>query len=173
MSAPSEEKGPELTPFQESVLKLLRGSADAYQERSAVYKDNFRSVGRVMEALFPDGAPSLGPAVDYDRWHIFELIIVKLTRYANNYSQGGHEDSVVDMVAYLGILHALDEEFAQRTKEPDGATWDISPEAQAARLQPDHMINPEWLSSRGEWICRLCGHRISSEDPGVVAWEHE
>jgi hypothetical protein len=158
MSAPSEEKGPELTPFQESVLKLLRGSADAYQERSAVYKDNFRSVGRVMEALFPDGAPSLGPAV---------------TRYANNYSQGGHEDSVVDMVAYLGILHALDEEFAQRTKEPDGATWDISPEAQAARLQPDHMINPEWLSSRGEWICRLCGHRISSEDPGVVAWEHE
>lgn len=134
MGASSEEQGvTQLTPFQESVLKLLRGSADTYQERSAVYKDNFRSVGRVMEALFPDGAPKLGPAVDYDRWHIFELIIVKLTRYANNYEDGGHEDSVVDMVAYLGILHALDEEFAKRREEDaKPTTWGISPERAAS-----------------------------------------
>lgn len=102
-----------LTDFQRRVLGILEESADVYKERSAVYKDNFRAVGRVMYALFPDGRPGLQFPEDYDRWHIFELVIVKLTRYAYNYDTP-HEDSLLDMLPYLGILGSLDEEHRER-----------------------------------------------------------
>lgn len=101
-----------LTDFQRRVLSILEESAEVYKERSAVYKDNFRTVGRVMYALFPDGRPGLQFPEDYDRWHIFELVIVKLTRYANNYDTP-HEDSLLDMLPYLGILGSLDEEHRE------------------------------------------------------------
>lgn len=104
---------PALTEFQKRVLGILSQAHGVYQDRSAVYKDNFRSVGRVMVALFPEGRPPLVNAEDYDRWHIWELIIVKLTRYANNYDVP-HEDSLLDMLPYLGILGALDQELRER-----------------------------------------------------------
>lgn len=104
---------PALTTFQKRVLGILSQSHDVYKDRSAIYKDNFRSVGRVMVALFPEGRPPLVTAEDYDRWHIFELLIIKLTRYANNYDQP-HEDSLLDQLPYLGILGALDQELRER-----------------------------------------------------------
>lgn len=99
--------------FAKRVLDILQGAADVYQDRNAVYKDNFRMVGKTMEALFPEGRPPLVHAAEYDRWHIFELIIVKLTRYANNYDTP-HEDSLLDMLPYLGILGGLDQELRER-----------------------------------------------------------
>lgn len=99
--------------FAKRVLDILQGAADVYKDRNAVYKDNFRMVGKTMEALFPEGRPPLVHAAEYDRWHIFELIIVKLTRYANNYDVP-HEDSLLDMLPYLGILGGLDQELRDR-----------------------------------------------------------
>lgn len=115
-----------LTDFQRRVLSILEGSAEVYKERSVVYKDNFRAVGRVMYALFPGGRPGLQFPEDYDRWHIFELVIVKLTRYANNYDTP-HEDSLLDMLPYLGILGSLDEEHRERNP----AVSDETPNTQA------------------------------------------
>lgn len=115
ISGGEDESDPDLTKFQKRVLGILSQSHDVYKDRSAVYKDNFRSVGRVMVALFPEGRPPLIEAADYDRWHIFELLIVKLTRYANNYDQP-HEDSLLDQLPYLGILGALDQELRERQK---------------------------------------------------------
>lgn len=100
--------------FSTRVHDLLQDSATLYGERNEVYKDNVDSVGRVMMALFPKGAPALKTKHDYKRWHIFELIIVKLTRYANNYEKGGHQDSISDLRPYAAILEALDE-----NTEPD------------------------------------------------------
>ena len=110
-----------LTDFQRRVLSILEGSAEVYKERSVVYKDNFRAVGRVMHALFPDGRPGLQFPEDYDRWHIFELVIVKLTRYAYNYDTP-HEDSLLDMLPYLGILGSLDEEHRERNSAASDQT---------------------------------------------------
>ena len=101
------------TGFAKRVIDILSQAHDVYRDRNAEYKDNFRTVGRVMVALFPDGRPPLKTAEDYDRWHIFELLIVKLTRYANNYDQP-HEDSLLDQLPYLGILGALDQELRER-----------------------------------------------------------
>lgn len=96
--------------FQSRVEDTLRRSIDLYQERNAVYKDNFRTVGRLMTALFPDGV-QLTDGADFNRWHIFELIIVKLTRYVRNWREGGHEDSIDDMIVYFGMLKELDREY--------------------------------------------------------------
>lgn len=102
--------------FAKRVLDILQGATDVYRDRNAVYKDNFRLVGKVMEALFPEGRPPLTAAAEYDRWHIFELVIVKLTRYANNFDTP-HEDSLLDMLPYLGILGGLDQELREKFEE--------------------------------------------------------
>jgi len=107
--------GPELpvSDFGKKVLGFLEGAGATYKERNAIYQDNFRIVGRVMEALFPNGAPNLHDAHDYNRWHIFELVIVKLTRYVANWGNPD-DDSLVDMLPYLSILAAQDQEMRER-----------------------------------------------------------
>lgn len=95
--------------FADKVKETLSEARNVYDERNAVYKDNFRNVGEVIAALFPNGVV-LKTAEDFTRWHIFELEIVKLTRYTQNYEQGGHEDSIKDRIVYLGILNGLDDE---------------------------------------------------------------
>lgn len=86
----------------------LRKQADLFQERNAVYKDNFKMVGQLMKVMFPDAPPALETADDYNRWHLFELAIVKLSRYAIHYNNGGHPDSIDDMIVYLAMVAELD-----------------------------------------------------------------
>lgn len=113
---------PELNPFQQGVVDRLVNSATIFADRAAVYKDNYKAVGRVMEALFPDGHTQ-HTQEDHNRWHLFELVIVKLTRYVNNYERG-HEDSLDDMIVYLSMLGQLDVELRadeeQTDKEDEG-----------------------------------------------------
>lgn len=42
-------------------------------------------------------------------FHIFNLIIIKLYRYANNWEKGGHQDSIHDMAVYCAILENIDQ----------------------------------------------------------------
>jgi len=109
---------PNYSPHQKRVIESFNEKRDIYAERAAIYKDNYKVVGRVMQALFPDGAPRLYDAVDYDRWHIFELVIVKLTRYTNNWDEP-HKDSLDDLQVYGAILGALDEELRERIRQQD------------------------------------------------------
>lgn len=96
------------------VAELLHRMADLYKERNAVYKDNYKKVGAVMAAMFPQGKFLLSPD-DYNKWHLFELAIVKLTRYANQY-ENGHADSLEDMIVYLAMVASID---AERENEDD------------------------------------------------------
>ena len=96
------------------VTNLLNESAALFRERNAVYKDNFRMVGRIMIAMFGDNPPELKTEADYNRWHLFELFIVKLSRYSTNYNGGGHSDSVDDMIVYLAMVAAMDAENGHR-----------------------------------------------------------
>lgn len=94
------------------VSTLLNRLSELYAERNAVYKDNYLKVGGVMSAMFPDGMV-LKTAEDFNRWHLFELAIVKLTRYANQYEAGGHPDSIEDMIVYLSMVAGLDNAAAK------------------------------------------------------------
>lgn len=83
---------------------VLFSMGQTFKERNAVYGNNAEVTGRVMAALFPNGVVLKTPG-DYEIWHLFELIIVKLTRFTN--SGLTHEDSVHDMAAYCAMVELL------------------------------------------------------------------
>lgn len=88
------------------VAALLTSMADLYRERNAVYKDNYKMVGNIMKALFPKGI-SLDSPEDHNKFHLFMLGIVKLSRYAVNY-QNGHKDSIEDLIVYFAMVAGMD-----------------------------------------------------------------
>ncbi len=87
-----------------TVPDILTKMAETYKERNKVYGDNYKNVGRVMKALFPDGV-ELRSAEDFNTWHLFELIVVKLIRFAN--ADLSHKDSIHDIAVYAAMLEEL------------------------------------------------------------------
>lgn len=63
-----------------SAADVLDQAAKTFRERNAGYKDNAAMVSDVMLALFPHGI-TLRDAADHHAYHLFELMIVKLTRF--------------------------------------------------------------------------------------------
>ena len=86
----------------QSVPEILRTMAETYEQRNAVYGDNFKNVAPLMKALFPDGVPER--LVTTSTWHLFELVVVKLTRFAN--SNLKHTDSVHDIAVYSAMIES-------------------------------------------------------------------
>lgn len=83
---------------------ILAQAADTFKQRNAQYKHNADKVGKVMQILFPDGV-QLKSAEDFHKWHLFELMIVKLTRFVN--SDLNHYDSIRDLVVYGAMVEAI------------------------------------------------------------------
>lgn len=103
-----EERRADPEPADEAALftaaDILERAGATFRERNAVYKDNADNVGKVMAALFPDGV-QIKTAADHKMYHLFELIIVKLTRFAN--SGLTHTDSIHDMAVYAAMCENL------------------------------------------------------------------
>ena len=89
----------------------LTAMAATFRERNAGYKNNYRMVGPIMATLFPQGVPVA--LLGSDQWHLFELIIVKLTRFA--ISELKHGDSIEDVGVYAAMINAVLSQ--QETKE--------------------------------------------------------
>lgn len=87
-----------------TAADILERAGATFRERNAVYKDNADNVGKVMAALFPDGV-QIKTAADHKMYHLFELIIVKMTRFAN--SGLTHTDSIHDMAVYAAMCENL------------------------------------------------------------------
>jgi hypothetical protein len=87
-----------------TAADILAEMAETYRERNKVYGDNYKRVGDVMTAMFPDGV-WLHTAEDYNVWHLFELMVVKMTRFAN--SDLTHEDSIHDLAVYAAMVESL------------------------------------------------------------------
>ena len=87
--------------------KILDSMAETFRERNKVYGDNYKSVGAVMTALFPGGV-SLTTKEQFNTWHLFELMIVKLTRFAN--TEMTHKDSIHDAAVYAAMVESLMED---------------------------------------------------------------
>lgn len=87
-----------------TAADILQQMADTFRERNAIYGDNYKRVGEVMVAMFPNGVV-LRTAEDFNRWHLFELLVVKLTRFAN--SGLLHSDSVHDASVYGAMVESL------------------------------------------------------------------
>lgn len=86
-----------------TAADVLAEMAKTYRERNAVYGDNFRMVGPMMKILFPDGvAPAL---LHSDQFHLFELMLVKLSRFA--VSNMAHKDSIHDAAVYAAMIESI------------------------------------------------------------------
>lgn len=90
-----------------TAADVLRAAGDTYRERNRIYGDNFKTVGPVMALLH--GPESAAPAAtltrtgaDFTKWHLWELLIVKITRFAN--SGLTHVDSIHDAMVYAAMI---------------------------------------------------------------------
>lgn len=85
------------------VPAILERAAATFRERNAAYRGNFRAVGPMLRALFPDGIPDA--VLHGDGFSLLVLLLVKLSRYA----QTGltHVDSIHDAMVYSAMLEAL------------------------------------------------------------------
>jgi hypothetical protein len=85
------------------VPDLLEAAAKTYRERNAVYGDNHDRLGAMLAASFPRGL-KLESTHDHERFALFSLILVKLSRYAVAWENGGHKDSIHDVIVYAAML---------------------------------------------------------------------
>lgn len=89
------------------AARLLDVVGDTLRDRDAVYKGSDDLYARVMAAMFPGGV-ELKTGHDHHRFHLFVLMMVKVTRYARNWNEG-HTDSLTDLAAYAAMLSAVDQ----------------------------------------------------------------
>jgi hypothetical protein len=86
-----------------TAADILDQMAATFRERNAVYGDNYKMVGPMMKVLFPQGVP---PEVLHShQFHLFELALVKISRYAISGLQ--HQDSVRDLGVYAAMMEAI------------------------------------------------------------------
>ena len=91
------------------VVTELEAKAKIYAERNKLYGDNYKRFGLIMTALFPEGL-TLKTVKDHNRFGVFVQIVAKLTRYGENFTRGGHDDSLDDNAVYSMMLKELDNE---------------------------------------------------------------
>ena len=91
------------------VPEMLRELSSLYEERNSLYGDNYKLHGVTMQGFFPNGI-RLGTVKDYNRYSIFKEIVTRLGRYAYNFENGGHVDSLNDISVYAQMLQELDSE---------------------------------------------------------------
>lgn len=93
-----------------NVSDILLRAAKTFAEKRPVYGDNWKKVGAALAGMFPDGL-TVRTSEDWQRLYLLILIVMKLSRYSNNFLSGGHPDSAHDMMVYSAMIEALDEEF--------------------------------------------------------------
>lgn len=86
-----------------SAADVLADMGETYRERNKVYGDNFKMVAKLVEILWPNGVPP--ELVITDQWHLFELKLVKLSRFA--ISNLTHQDSIHDDAVYSAMIEAI------------------------------------------------------------------
>lgn len=82
---------------------ILDEMAETFRQRNAVYGDNYRMVAKLVKVLFPNGVPP--ELVVSDQWHLFELKLVKLSRFA--ISNLTHTDSIHDDAVYSAMIESI------------------------------------------------------------------
>jgi len=90
-----------------TVPEMLMEAAAVYKQRQDIYGYNYLAFGKVMMALFPDGLT----VSDIDTWNrlgIFVQMMSKTTRYASQFKEGGHDDSLLDLSVYSQMLREVD-----------------------------------------------------------------
>ena len=100
------------TKSYQDFSRILKQAIKTFGERNSVYQDGWVRHGAIMAAFFPDGLELKTPE-DFARFHLFEMSVGKLNRYAANFEKGGHQDSVHDGGIYSLILEMYDDQLGK------------------------------------------------------------
>lgn len=101
---PNVELKPVKAESEWTAADVLQRMADTFRERNSNYKDNYKVVAEVMQALHPDGI-NAETKHEHEVVHLWYLIIVKLTRFA--VSGLTHIDSIHDAAVYAAMLESI------------------------------------------------------------------
>lgn len=89
-----------------TVPEILRAMAETYEQRNALYKDNYKRIGFLMQHLYPNGLPPMD-AAGWNRFFCWFQSFGKLIRYAQMLEEGGHVDSAHDAAVYAAMLEEM------------------------------------------------------------------
>ena len=84
--------------------KVMEEMLATFRERHKTYGDNYLRIGPVLAAMFPDGLV-LRTAEEHNRYHLYILMMVKMTRLAT--TNLTHEDSALDASVYGAMLTGM------------------------------------------------------------------
>jgi hypothetical protein len=99
----------------QSVPDRLHHAAALFEERNRQYGDNYKNIGTVMHAMYPDGLTVNTPE-EWTRLMLQVHRVTKETRYASNFGRGGHADSLADLSVYAQMAAETDELAAEGAK---------------------------------------------------------
>jgi hypothetical protein len=115
-----------------TVPDRLAALADIYEDRNALYGDNYKRFGDIMVGLFPKGL-TIDSAPGWNRIALLIHMVTKVTRYAENHNDGGHADSLDDIAVYSQMLREIDD--ASNQPQYDAS---IQPQFSGGGLPPGH-----------------------------------
>jgi len=94
-----------------SAADKMKEALRTMEERGKIYgpaHDGFKINGKILEFMF-SGKLELRSAEEFSRFLLFNMIQLKLCRYAVNLSKGGHKDSLHDAGVYCFLLEDFDD----------------------------------------------------------------
>jgi len=97
---------------------ILTKLAELYRSKNQEHGDNLPKFGKVMAAMYPNGYPAILTAEDFERAHIFFLVVGKLTRYAGAATKEAAHESMTDMPVYCAMTLSLMESGDGQRQEP-------------------------------------------------------
>ena len=102
--------------MRKNAAEILKEASALYEKRNKQYGESFLIVGEIIQILFPKGI-ILKTKIDHVRMYLFEWLIGKIVRYANNFEKGGHQDSIHDASVYCAMLESVDEFYKENKYE--------------------------------------------------------
>lgn len=92
--------------MKKSADKILAEMAETFRQRNQLYGNNYHRYGAMMVALFPKGL-TLTTVDEWNRLALLMCIQMKVSRYAQQFTKGGHVDSAHDAAVYAAMLEEL------------------------------------------------------------------
>lgn len=87
-------------PVENPTPDNLRAMAKTYEERNAVYGDNYNQVTAILAILFPDGVSK--EIYHTTKHNLLEMVVGKLTRFVQGDLK--HIDSIHDLAVYAAMV---------------------------------------------------------------------
>lgn len=91
-----------------TVQNILRDCIVLFEERNTKYGNSYQEFGALCVDLFPEGLV-ISTKEDWNRLGVLIQIVGKLKRYAANFKNDGHDDSLRDLSVYSAMMLQLDE----------------------------------------------------------------